>query len=191
MRQSQVRESAANNRFHMISRINAKKVQRVVGLGIYHICLICISIVFLFPVLFMITKSLMTNLEAESLPIRFFPSKISFESYELLLRGNYLKYLKNTAVIVIANIIGVPLSASLCAYSFAKISYKGREFVFGAVLATMMLPGVVTQIPVYVLFSQFGWLNTPYPLIVPSFLGGGALNIFLLRQFMRGIPNEL
>ena len=88
-------------------------------------------------------------------------------------------------------IIGTLLSSSLVAYAFACLKWPGRNVVFIFVLATMMLPMQVTMIPLFVLFKQLGWLNTYKPLIVPSFFGGGAFNIFLLRQFFLGIPRDL
>ena len=88
-------------------------------------------------------------------------------------------------------IIGTLLSSSLVAYAFACLKWPGRNGVFIFVLATMMLPMQVTMIPLFVLFKNFGWLNTFKPLIVPAFFGGGAFNIFLLRQFFLTIPGEL
>jgi ABC-type glycerol-3-phosphate transport system permease component len=93
--------------------------------------------------------------------------------------------------IVLLNEIAVVGSASLCAYGFARIDFPGRGFWFAIVLSTMMLPGVVLLIPTFVIFSRIGWVNTYLPLTVPAFFGGGAFNIFLLRQFFRSLPPEL
>jgi multiple sugar transport system permease protein len=79
----------------------------------------------------------------------------------------------------------------MAAFAFARMQFAGRDRLFPLMLSTMMLPGVVTMIPSYVLFKSFGWVNTILPLIVPSFFAVGAFNIFLLRQFFRGIPREL
>ena len=86
---------------------------------------------------------------------------------------------------------GVLLTSSLCAYGFARLRFPGRNLWFGLVLASIMLPPQVTLIPLYVLFQQLGWLDTFLPLIVPAWFGGGALNIFLMRQFFLQIPVEL
>jgi ABC-type glycerol-3-phosphate transport system permease component len=105
----------------------------------------------------------------------------------------------NTVIITVTAVIGQVLSSSLVAYSFARLRWRGRDTLFALVLATMMLPGVVTMIPQFILFSKlpaFGfqgsrvWVNTFLPLTVPAFTGG-AFYIFLLRQFMRTIPMEL
>jgi multiple sugar transport system permease protein len=87
--------------------------------------------------------------------------------------------------------IGVLFSASLAGFGFARMRFPGRGPLFILVLATMMLPEIVTQIPSYLLFRTVGWIDTFLPLIVPAFLGGGAFNIFLCRQFFLSIPVEL
>ena len=118
----------------------------------------------------------------------------------LLALGCGPQWFANTAIITFFGMIGTLLSSSLVAYSFARLRWRARNVLFSIVLATMMLPSVVTMIPQFVLFAKlpaFGfqgsqvWTNTFLPLIVPAWLGGGAFNIFLLRQFMRSIPMEL
>jgi multiple sugar transport system permease protein len=105
----------------------------------------------------------------------------------------------NTVIITVSSVIGQVLSSSLVAYAFSRLRWRGRDTLFSLVLATMMLPSVVTMIPQFVLFANlpaFGfmgsrvWTNTFLPLIVPAFTGS-AFYIFLLRQFMRGIPQDL
>ena len=94
-------------------------------------------------------------------------------------------------IITVSVVVGQVVTAALVAYGFAKIEWPGRDVVFVFVLATMMLPSQVTMIPLFVLFQRMGWINTWLPLIVPSWFGGGAFNIFLFRQYFRTIPNEL
>src|SRR5690606_19462149 len=96
--------------------------------------------------------------------------------------------LKNSALIASTTIVGAILSSAMAAYGFARLRFRGRDIWFMVVLATMMLPGYVTMIPVYIIFRHLGWINTLRPLIVPSFLGGGAFYIFLLRQYLMTIP---
>jgi ABC-type glycerol-3-phosphate transport system permease component len=100
-------------------------------------------------------------------------------------------YLKNTAFLVVMNELAILLTASFCAYGFARVRFPGREFWFVLVLTTMMVPGVVLMVPSFVIFSRLKWIDTFLPLTVPLFFGGGAFNIFLLRQFFRTIPEEL
>ena len=99
-------------------------------------------------------------------------------------------YVFNSAYLVALSIAGQLLSCSLVAYAFARLHWPGREALFGLLLATMMLPGQVTMIPVFLIFKQLGWYNTLKTLWVPSFFGS-AFFIFMLRQFMRAIPNDL
>lgn len=103
----------------------------------------------------------------------------------------FARWLLNSFHITFLTVLGVVLSASVVAYSFARFKYPGRDLLFTITLATMMLPGFVTLIPSYQIFYWFGWINTYNPLIVPAFLGGGAFNIFLMRQFLLTIPVEL
>lgn len=95
-------------------------------------------------------------------------------------------YLKNTLIITLSCLTGTLISCSLVAYGFAKIRFKGKNIIFACVLATMMIPGTVTMIPAYVLFSKIGWVGTFLPLTVPSF-AGSAYYIFLLRQSFMSI----
>lgn len=123
---------------------------------------------------------------------RIIPSKITFENYNTVLyANNYLRYFGNTMKIVIFNIIAVPLSASVCAFAFAKLNFPGKNVIFALVLGTMMIPAAVVQIPLYVMYAFFGLNTTEWPLMIPALFGGGAINIFMLRQIMKGIPNEM
>ncbi len=100
------------------------------------------------------------------------------------------RYMRNSVFLVIMNILGQILGASLAAYAFARLRWPGREFCFVLLLATLMVPPQVTLIPVFLIFKNLGWFNTLRPLYVPAF-AGAAFFIFLLRQFMRGIPTDL
>jgi ABC-type glycerol-3-phosphate transport system permease component len=102
----------------------------------------------------------------------------------------FLTYYKNTIFLVVLNIIGAMASNSIVAFGFARVRFPGRGILFLLVLSTMMLPGHVTLIPTYVLFSRLGWTNSFKPLIVPTYLGS-AFQIFLLRQFFMTISPEL
>jgi multiple sugar transport system permease protein len=116
---------------------------------------------------------------------------VRWENYsEALTSSPFHLYLFNTLTIILFNEAGILLTASMAAYAFARLRFRGRDFVFSVLLATMMLPWAVTMIPRYILFKQLGWLDTFLPLIVPEWFGGGAFNIFLLRQFFRTIPRD-
>jgi multiple sugar transport system permease protein len=101
----------------------------------------------------------------------------------------FTTYLKNSLFITGMGVTGALISNSLVAYGFAKINFKGKKVLFAILLATMMIPGSVTMIPTYILYAKLKWVGTFLPLVVPSFFAG-AFNVFLLRQFLMGIPND-
>ncbi len=98
---------------------------------------------------------------------------------------------KNSLFIAVMSTTGVLISSALVAYPFARLNFRGKDRLFILLLSTMMLPGIVTTIPTYLVFKYLHWVDTFYPLWVPAWLGGGAFNIFLLRQFFMAIPREL
>jgi len=102
----------------------------------------------------------------------------------------FWRYVATSIFLVILNLVGTLLSCSLVAYSFARLQWPGRNFCFALMLATMMVPGQVTMIPGFLIMKSLGWYNTLYPLWVGSFFAS-AFNVFLLRQFLKGIPRDL
>ncbi len=103
----------------------------------------------------------------------------------------FTRYLMNTLIITITGIIGVLLSSTFVAYGFARFKFPYRDQLFLLMISTMMIPAQVTMIPTFFLFKSLGWIDTFAPLIVPTFFGGGAFNIFLMRQFLMTVPTEL
>ena len=168
------------------------------GKVIAFLLLLGVSILFIIPLLWMISTSLK---EAQDLVgTRWIPTRLAWENYiDAFSFGMWPQWTLNTVIITVTSVIGQVLSSSLVAYAFSRLRWRGRDVLFSLVLATMMLPSVVTMIPQFVLFANlpaFGfmgsrvWTNTFLPLIVPAFTGS-AFYIFLLRQFMRGIPQDL
>ena len=160
--------------------------------SLQYLILIAGACVFAFPMIWLISTSLKIDEQVYKLPPEIIPNPLTWDNYVKVFRYfSFLKYLGNTVICVVGNILGVCISAPLVAYSFARIRWHGRGICFTILLATMMIPSYVTMIPVYVFFSKIGWLNTHFPLWVPAWFGGGAFNIFLMRQFMMTIPKEL
>jgi multiple sugar transport system permease protein len=148
--------------------------------------------VMMFPLMWMVSSSLKLEQRVFQFPPTLIPKPFRFQNYaDALTYKPFPVYLRNTAFLVVMNELAIVLSASFCAYGFARIRFPGRDLWFGLVLATMMVPGVVTMVPQFVIFSRLKWVDTFLPLTVPFFFGGGAFNIFLLRQFFRTIPEEL
>jgi ABC-type glycerol-3-phosphate transport system permease component len=151
-----------------------------------------LAVVFIVPFLWVVSTSLKGNEQIFAVPPRWIPETFHFENYATIFeRMPFLLYLRNSLFVTGLSIIGIVGSSSLVAYAFACLRWPGRDTFFLIILATMMLPMQVTMIPVFVLFKELGWLNTFKPLVVPAFFGGGAFNIFLLRQFFLGIPRDL
>src|SRR5206468_2336667 len=114
------------------------------------------------------------------------------ENYvRVFIKEPFALWIGNTVFVVALGTLGAVLSASLVAYSFARFKYRGRDLMFLITLGTLMLPAQVTLIPQYILWSKLEFVNTFYPLWLPQWFGGGAFNIFLLRQFILTIPREL
>ncbi|WP_235934401.1 carbohydrate ABC transporter permease [Paramicrobacterium chengjingii] len=158
-----------------------------------HIALIACAIVMLYPLLWMLVSSLRPNEEIFTSP-GLVPFDLDFSNYFVgwtALSSPFGKYLINSMIIVIGAIIGNLVSCSLAAYAFARLNFRGRKIFFAIMLLTIMLPFQVVLVPQYILFSNLGWLNTFWPLILPKILGTDSFFIFLMVQFIRGIPKEL
>lgn len=172
--------------------VRRKSVQ-VISLRVISVLIIvCGGAVLMVPLIWMLSTSLKTNAEAFIFPPRFIPKHFLWHNYlEAVTTINFFLYLKNTVIVTVFSMVGQVASASLVGFGFARLRARARDVLFVILLATMMLPGQVTLVPVYLLFKQIGWLNTFLPLIVPNWLGGGAFSIFLLRQFFSTLPIEL
>ncbi|MFV0914107.1 carbohydrate ABC transporter permease [Enterococcus faecium] len=156
-----------------------------------YVLMTVIGIILLIPLLWMVFTSLKPMEEIVRYPPTFFPEKIVWENYlDTIAAFPFWRYARNTLFITVLVVIGNVISNSFIAYGFAKLDFPGKKLMFALVLSTMMIPGFVTMIPQYVLFSKIGWVGTYLPLIVPSFFGN-AFNIFLMRQFYLSINNEL
>jgi multiple sugar transport system permease protein len=163
-----------------------------------HLALIAGSAIFLFPLVWMVSTSLKPIEETMTMPPRMWPSVAHWDNYvravtyqsDKLGYVPFLEYTLNTLTICVLGVLGTVISNALIAYGFARIVWKGRDVLFALTLATMMIPGPVLMVPLYVIFRHLGWVGTPLPLWVPAWLGS-AFNIFLLRQFFLTIPFEL
>lgn len=170
----------------------------IIGKAFTWLLLAGITFLFLVPFAWMLSTSLKTPQELQG--IIWIPQILDFSNYTTAFSfGLWGLWFRNSFIITILSVVGMVLASSLVAYSLARLRWRARELVFSIVLATMMLPGIVTLIPQFILFSKlpaFGfmgsktWVDTFLPLIVPAWTGG-AFNIFLIRQFMRTIPLEL
>jgi multiple sugar transport system permease protein len=183
-----MQEAAAMMSVGQSSRHRVHPVRQIV----LYAMLILLGAMFVMPLLWMVSTSLKTNEQLGLWPPAWLPNPVISQNYpDAWNSAPFALYLRNTLIITTLALIGQVFSASAVAYGFARLRFPGRDALFMLVLATMMLPSVVTLVPSYVLFQKLGWLNTFAPLIVPAYFGGGAFFIFLLRQFFRSIPMEL
>lgn len=170
-----------------------RAVLRPVRSVITHLLLIGGALIMLYPVLWMIASSLRPN------DVIFRDPSLILADFEI---GNYLNgwnafaqpfghYLINSAIVVVGSILGNVVACSLAAYAFARLNFTGKRWWFAIMLVTIMVPIHVIIVPQYILFSQLDWVNTYLPLIVPKILATDAFFIFLMVQFIRGIPKEL
>jgi multiple sugar transport system permease protein len=150
-----------------------------------------VGLAFVIPFWWMISTSLKSMDEIMQYPPSFFPKHWVFKNYiDTWTTVDFTRYTLNTLLIACIGVFAHVLSNSFVAYGFAKIRFRGRGFLFSIVLSTMIIPSFVTLIPQYILFSKLHWVGTYLPLTVPGFFGS-AFQIFLLRQFYMGIPNDL
>lgn len=157
-----------------------------------YFALTILSLLFLLPFVWMIRSSLMDMNKIFVLPPIWIPKPFKFKNYlEAMTIVPFGRYFLNTLIILCLSLIGLLVTSVLAAFSFSRIKWRYRDLVFKLLLTSMMLPGAVTLIPTFIGWKTLGFYNTFVPLIVPAFLGGGAFNIFLLRQFFMSIPIEL
>lgn len=145
------------------------------------------------PIWWIFRSSLMTNAELFYWPPKFMPPNWLFSNYKNALQYfPFWKYFGNTMSIIVPSVLGGTVTATMGGYAFARLRFRGKKFLFTLVIGSMFLPTMVTLIPLYIMWTKFFHLTDSYlPLILPYFCGGGAFNIFLIRQFVATIPREL
>ncbi len=149
------------------------------------------SIIFALPFFWMISTSFKSRWEQLVIPPVWIPATINWQNYiEPLTKQPVPLWFRTTIIIVTFNVIGATLSSSLVAYGFARLQFRGRNLLFIILLSTMMLPGQVTLIPVYFMYSRIHWTDSIKPLIVPTYFAA-AFYVFLLRQFFMTISHEM
>ena len=169
---------------------SAKKVEKVTNI-LLSVFMGIISLILIIPFLWMIVSSLQPTATSIFQNPPKFPEVWSFSNYvEIFKVWDFWGMLGNTLFVVFTSMILSITSSVLVAYGFARFRARGKKLMFMFMLSTMMLPWIVTLMPSYILFQKIGWTGTFLPLIVPA-IGGGAFNIFLVRQYIMGIPKSL
>lgn len=167
-----------------------KKSSAVLRRVLLYIVLILIAVIMVVPFLWMLSTSLKTQYDAVKIPPVWIPDPPQWENYvRLFTEQPMFQFMLNTIKIVFFVVLGQLFFSSLAAYSFARISFKGRNVVFFFYIATLMVPGQVTMIPTYLMFAKAGLTDNHLALILPAFFS--AFGVFLLRQFFMSLPREL
>lgn len=158
---------------------------------ITYLLLILGSIVFLAPIVWMISTSLKGEGDIFTIPPKWIPEVFQWSNYvDAVNSFPFFRYTVNSVIITAASVIGGVISSAFVAYAFAKLRWPGRDIWFIILIATMMLPPQITMVPLFIFYSKLDWINTYLPLILPHFFGS-AFYIFLIRQFYRSVPKEL
>jgi len=174
------------------SLLQSQHVRRTIARTVTYVICIAFTIVMLFPLAWLIRSSLMNLDQIFLFPPEWIPKPWLWSNYpDAWTTAPFGRYFFNTIVIVGLVMAGTIISATISAFGFARLRWPGRDIVFGAMMTTLMLPYAVTLIPTFIIWSKLGFTNTIVPLTLPAWFGGGMFNIFLLRQFFRGIPRDL
>lgn len=164
-----------------------RRVSTVVLLSLF-------GLVFIYPLLWLVSASLKPNQEVFT-TIGLIPSEFVWDSYVKgwigIGKNTFSQFFLNTFKLVIPVVVLTAVSSAIVAYGFARFSFPFKRTLFALMISTLMLPDAVIMIPRYILFRNFGWLNTYWPFYVPAMLAVNAFFVFLLVQFFRGLPRDL
>lgn len=171
------------------------KRKKSIAAVVYHV-LVCIgAFIMIYPLLWMFFSSFKETDTIFTTAGELIPHKFVFENYENGWRGfakvNFAVFFKNSAFIAILATVGTLFSSAFVAYSFARCRFKGKKILFAAMLVSMMLPAQILMIPQYLWYQKLGWIGTYLPLIVPYCFAIQGFFVYLMMNFIGGIPTEL
>jgi multiple sugar transport system permease protein len=155
----------------------------------FYVVMTTLAIVFMAPLVWMVSSSLKPEPDVLAIPPTFIPRQFEWQNY-VDVWAVVPRFLYNSVKLALLSVVGVLFVSSLAAYAFARIEFVGRDLAFSVLLSTLMVPGIVTLIPLYIIYREIGWIDTHYPLWVPRVLHS-VFAIFLLRQFFKQIPQDL
>lgn len=168
-----------------------KRVTTWLVRGLAYLLLVLTAISMIFPFYWMIATSLKSEARVFAFPPEWIPSPPILDSYQyIFMELPFTTYVFNSVKVSFLSTLGTVLSSSLAAYAFARVRFRGREVLFLLTLAALMIPAQVTMIPLYVVMTRIGWVDSHLPLIAPAYFGS-AFGIFLMRQYFMTIPQEL
>jgi multiple sugar transport system permease protein len=172
------------------SRTAASVRARRLGVDLFfYVIMTALAVVFMAPLVWMVSSSLKPEPDVLAIPPTFIPRQLEWQNY-VDVWAVVPRFLYNSVKLALFSVVGVLFFSSLAAYAFARIEFVGRDLAFSVLLSTLMVPGIVTLIPLYIIYREIGWIDTHYPLWVPRVLHS-VFAIFLLRQFFKQIPQDL
>jgi multiple sugar transport system permease protein len=155
-----------------------------------YLLLMLLAVSMLIPFIWMVSTSLMGEMEVYQFPPKLLPSEFLWSNFaEAMTLQPFWRFFLNTAIVAAASVIGQLVFCSMAAYAFARMQFRWREKIFAVYLGTMMIPAIVTLIPTFLIINIFGWMNTYWALFTPTV--SSVWGIFLLRQFFQTIPKDL
>jgi multiple sugar transport system permease protein len=168
-----------------------KGYTKIIRKVLVQLCLAGISLVFIFPFIWLISTSLKAFTEASSLSLQLIPKHIKWDNYvEIFQKAPFARYMLNTIFLAVVSVFGQVLTCSLVAYSLTHIEWVGKKILFPIIMATMLLPYQVTLIPVYMIYFKLKMVGTYWPLIIPAFVAA-PIYVFLIRQFFLTLPTSI
>ncbi len=171
---------------------NSMKMSGIIAKTIIYIILIGAVVICVLPFIWMLSTSFKAPTEVYIVPPTIIPNSPTLQNYPKgWAYADFGTFTRNTVFVALMATLGTIISSSLVGYGFSRFSSRFSSILFLVLLGTMMLPSQVTLIPQYILYNKLNWIDSYAPLIIPSWLGGGAFNIFLFIQFFRTIPKEL
>lgn len=184
-----VEHTSASNEFQ-----RRERRRRIISSIVRYVVLIAVGLVMLYPLIWLVGASFKPNSEIFSSP-GFWPENPTLDGFvkgwETSTPYTFTRFFWNTFQIIVPKVIFTAISATAVAYGFARFDFPGKKILFITLIATLLLPNVVTRIPQYLLFRDIGWLDSYLPLWVPSAFAGDAFFVFMLVQFLRAIPRDM
>ena len=171
-----------------------KQYKKATGTVLFHVVVCGIGLIMIYPLIWMLFSSFKESSLVMSTVDQLIPDEWRFDNYVTGWSGfggtTFATFFENSIIVTVLSMIGNVIASAMAAYGFSRIRFKGRGFFFICMMITMMVPSQVLVVPQYIIFNRLGWVDTFLPLIVPEW-GGRAFFIFLIMQFIAGIPKEL
>jgi len=175
----------------LVKKYQSRRQQEFLSKTFAYIALFILSIPFIVPLLWLVTTALKTQAQVYASPPVWIPNPVRFQNFaDALAVAPFGRFLINSMITTFIPMAGEVFVSAMVGFAFARVRWPGRDAIFGICIAVMLLPGIVTFIPTFIIFSKLSWVNTFWPFIVPAYFGV-PLYIFMFRQFMLTLPKEL